>query len=131
MKEGIAKVIGEVQPDHLNNGNAIRSIAVVSGNAGIMHHYGAKPCELKAVAYYMTAHPNKFVKTTGYLDKQMRAVFACHRTRFPEENSPSDTIRLYLNLRSIDFGIRSLKGRAEGFRIPGTVHMHCLPEAGR
>ena len=31
-------------------------------------------------------------------------------------------------IRSIDFGLRSFKGRAEGFRILDQVHMHCLPE---
>ena len=36
----------------------------------------------------------------------------------------------YLKLRSIDAWIRSLKGRAEGFRVLGPLHMHCCAEAG-
>ncbi|MBR1441856.1 MAG: hypothetical protein IJ589_11625 [Lachnospiraceae bacterium] len=38
-------------------------------------------------------------------------------------------IEQYLKIRSVDFGIRSFKGRAEGFRVLGRIHMHCLPEA--
>lgn len=147
MKEGIAKVIGEVKPDvvfapdpcvdsechpdHLNTGNAVRNVAVIAGNEGIMRCYGAQPHAVKAIAFYMTAHPNGYIRTTGFLNQQMKAIFDCHHTQFPKENSPADTIRLYLKLRSIDFGIRSLKGTAEGFRILATIHMHCLPEAGR
>ena len=33
-------------------------------------------------------------------------------------------------LRAADFGLRSMKGRAEGFRVLGVTQMHCLPEAG-
>ena len=43
----------------------------------------------------------------------------------------AQSIPLYLKLRSIDFGIRSLKGCAEGFRVLGVTQMHCLPEAGK
>ena len=37
---------------------------------------------------------------------------------------------LYLKLRAADFGLRSLSGKAEGFRVLGRTQMHCLPEAG-
>ena len=33
-------------------------------------------------------------------------------------------------LAGTDFGMRSFKGQAEGFRVLGPTHMHCLPEAG-
>ena len=32
-------------------------------------------------------------------------------------------------LSSIDFGLRRLKGWAEGFRVLGALHMHCMPES--
>ena len=38
---------------------------------------------------------------------------------------------LYLKLRAADFGLRSLGGKAEGFRVLSKTHMHCLPEAGQ
>ena len=38
-------------------------------------------------------------------------------------------VAAYLKLRAVDFGLRSGKGRAEGFRVLGRTQMHCLPEA--
>ena len=142
---GIARVIGEVQPevllapdpcvrsechiDHLNVGQAVRRLACLAPYEGIMAGYGGKSAPVKALAYYMTARPNSYVATRGHVDKQMKAIFDCHLTQFPPNCAEARSIRLYLTLRSIDFGLRSLKGRAEGFRVLGTTQMHCLPEA--
>ena len=142
---GIAKVIGEVQPevifapdpnvasechvDHLNVGQAVRHLAYLASNGGIMAQYGVKPAPIQALAYYMTARPNRFVLTRGHLQKQLDAIFTCHCSQFPAGCAGADSIRLYLKLRSTDFGIRSLKGQAEGFRVLGQTQMHCLPEA--
>ena len=41
-----------------------------------------------------------------------------------------NAIALYIKLRAADFGLRSMKGQAEGFRVLGVTQMHCLPEAG-
>ena len=143
---GIAKVIGEVQPevifapdpnvssechvDHLNVGQAVRRLAYLASNEGIMAQYGAKPASIQVLAYYMTARPNRFVSTRGHLQKQLDAIFNCHMSQFPAGCAGADSIRLYLKLRSIDFGIRSLKGQAEGFRVLGQTQMHCLPVRG-
>ena len=142
---GIARVIGEVQPevllapdpcvrsechiDHLNVGQAVRRLACLAPYEGIMAGYGGKSAPVKALAYYMTARPNRYVATRDHVDKQMKAIFDCHLTQFPPNCAEARSIRLYLTLRSIDFGLRSLKGRAEGFRVLGTTQMHCLPEA--
>ena len=142
---GIARVIGEVQPevllapdpcvrsechiDHLNVGQAVRRLACLAPYEGIMAGYGGKSAPVKALPYYMTARPNRYVATRGHVDKQMKAIFDCHLTQFPPNCAEARSIRLYLTLRSIDFGLRSLKGRAEGFRVLGTTQMHCLPEA--
>ena len=85
---------------------------------------------VQALAYYMTAKPNRFVKTSGYLQKQLDSIFGCHSSQFPEGCLDAKSIGLYLKLRAVDHGIRSLKGCAEGFRVLGVTHMHCLPEAG-
>ena len=146
MLEGIAKVMGDVQPDvifapdpcvdsechpdHLNTGNAVRRLACVAANPGIMGQYGAKTVALKALAYYMTARPNRYVCVNGHLAKQRKAIFECHLSQFPQTGGPGDSIVLYLKLRAAEFGMRSFKGQAEGFRVLGPVHMHCLPEAG-
>lgn len=141
----IAKVIGETQPqvifapdpcvasechtDHLNVGQAVRRLAYLASNSGIMEQYIAKPSRIQALAYYMTARPNRFVSTRGHLQKQLDAIFSSHLSQFPAGSPGADSIRLYLKLRSVDFGIRSLKGQAEGFRVLGQAQMHCLPEA--
>ncbi|MDO5544673.1 MAG: PIG-L deacetylase family protein [Eubacteriales bacterium] len=142
---GIAQVIGQVQPqaifapdpcvdsechvDHLNVGQAVRRLAYLSSNSGIMEQYGTKSVQIQALAYYMTARPNRFVSTRGHLQKQLDAVFSCHKSQFPPDCAGARSIRLYLKLRALDFGIRSLKGQAEGFRVLGQTQMHCLPEA--
>ena len=142
---GIAKVVGVVQPevifapdpnvssechvDHLNVGQAVRRLAYLASNRGIMAQYGVKPAPIQALAYYMTARPNRFVSTRGQLQKQLDAIFTCHMSQFPAGCAGADSIRLYLKLRSYDFGIRSMKGQAEGFRVLGQTQMHCLPEA--
>ena len=122
-------VRSECHIDHLNVGEAVRRLACLAHYEGIMAGYGGKSAPVKALAYYMTARPNRFVATRGHADRQMKAIFDCHITQFPSNGAEARSIRLYLTLRSIDFGLRSLKGRAEGFRVLGTTQMHCLPEA--
>ena len=146
LTEKIAQVAGDFQPevmlapdpdvtsechaDHRNVGNAVRQAAYFAPYAGIMEGYGAKAAPVQALAYYMTAKPNRFVKTKGYLQLQLKSVFDCHRSQFPENCGEGKSIALYLKLRAVDFGLRSFKGCAEGFRVLGVTHMHCFPEAG-
>ena len=142
----IASVISSFQPDiifapdpspaseshidHLNVGTAVRTLAVNAAIPGIMKKLDAEPCPLKAVAFYMTARPNVYMKTTGFLKKQIDAVFSNHLSQYPLGCPDRKTIPLYLKLRAVDFGMRSFHITAEGFRMLGTIHMHCLPEAG-
>ena len=146
LVQKIARVVGDFQPDviltpdpcvtsechvdHLNVGNAAKQAAYFAPYEGIMAGYGAKAAPVQALAYFMTGKPNRFVKTSGYFQLQQKAIFHCHRSQFPEGSADAKSIGLYLKLRSVDFGIRSLKGCAEGFRVLGVTHMHCLPEAG-
>ena len=143
---GIAKEVGDFKPDvifapdpcvtsechrdHLNVGNAARQIACFAPYKEIMEGYGADFAPVKALAYYMTAKPTQYIKTSGYVKKQLDAIFKCHLSQFPEGCGDAQSIPLYLKIRSIDFGIRSFKGCAEGFRVLGVTQMHCLPEAG-
>ena len=146
LLKGIAGVISDFQPDiifapdpapasechtdHLNVGNAVRNLAVNAIIPGIMKKLGAQPCPLKAVAFYMTAKPNVFMKTTGFLKKQLSAIFDNHLSQYPEGCTDRKSIELYLKLRARYFGMRSFHITAEGLRVLGTTHMHCLPEAG-
>ena len=146
LVEGIARVAGAFQPDvllapdpdvtsechadHRNVGAAVRQVAYFAPYSGIMAGYGAKSAPVQALAYYMTAKPNRYVKTGGYLPLQLKSVFDYHHSQFPEGSGEGNSIALYLKLRAVDFGLRSGKGCAEGFRVLGVTHMHCFPEAG-
>ncbi len=141
--EGIAGAVGDFKPDtvfapdpcvtsechadHLNVGRAASRIACFAPYSGIMSRYGTDPAPVNALCYYMTAKPTRFVKTSGYLKAQSGAIFDCHKSQFADGSG--DAIKIYLKLRALDFGLRSLKGMAEGFRVLGTTQMHCLPEA--
>jgi len=142
----IAKVVGDFKPDvilapdpdvasechvdHLNVGKAAKTVAEFAPYPGIMHQYGAESAPVEALALYMTARPNSYVKTGGYFEKQLESVFDYHLTQFPEGSGDAKSITLYLKLRSAEFGIRNLCLHAEGFRMLNKTQMHCLPEAG-
>ncbi len=146
LVRAVAGVVGEVRPqvllapdpdvtsechvDHKNAGEAAKRLAFFAPFPEIMARYGAKAAPVQALAFYMTAHPNRFVETRGLLSRQTDALL-CHRTQFPADSEAFRSVVLYLKLRAADFGLRSLQGQAEGFRVLGQTHMHCLPEAGR
>ena len=148
LEREIARCVGEFKPqvifapdffvssechaDHVNVGKAAAHVAHNAPYPRLMEHYGAESAPVEAIAFYMTAKPNFFVKTGKRLvEKQLHSVFGIHLSQFPEGCGDAKSISLYTVLRSFDFGLRSLKGRAEGFRVLGRVHMHCLPEAGK
>ncbi len=144
LLRAVAAVIGETQPqvifapdpsvrseghaDHLRVGQCARSLAVTAPFAPIMERLGAKCAQVQAIAFYMTARPSRFVGTRGYFSRQLEAL-DCHASQFPQGCSERNAVRLYLKLRAVDFGIRCGKGLAEGSRVLGQTHMHCLPEA--
>ena len=147
LLEGMARVIGDFGPelifapdprvssechrDHLNVGEAAMQMACFAPYGDIMARYGAKAAPVQALALYMTAKPNRYVAVGPWRKLQEKAIFDCHRSQFPPGCGEGKAIRAYLTLRSLDFALRSGKGRAEGFRVLGQTHMHCLPEAGK
>ena len=147
LLHAMAAVIGDFQPDcifapdpfvssechvdHLRCGQAAGQLAYMAPYAGVMEGYGASPAPVEALAYYMTAKPSAYVKTRGCLERQLHSIFDCHRSQFPAEAAESKALGLYLRLRSADMGLRCGCAAAEGFRVLGRVHMHCLPEAGK
>lgn len=122
-------VPSECHADHLNVGEAARRLAFFAPFAEIMAAAGAESAPVRALAYYMTARPNRFVATAGYRDAQLRAI-RCHESQFPAGSDALRRLETYLRLRDAAFGARSLRRHAEGFRVLGTTQMHCLPEAG-
>ena len=124
-------VTSECHPDHLNVGRAVKELACLMPYAGIAGQYGCTSADVKAVAFYMTAKPNTFVGTKGFFATQLEAIFDCHESQFPQGSEDAKSLALYLKLRAYIFGMKNLSATAEGFRILGKTHMHCLPEAGR
>lgn len=144
LMDRMARAIGEVQPevifapdpfvasechtDHISVGEAARTLAFFAPFAEIMELRGAKSANVEALAFYMTAKPNRFIRTAPYFPRQMEAV-SRHKSQFPEGSDAMKQLTLYLRLRSADFGMRCLSRGAEGYRVLGRTHMHCLPEA--
>lgn len=149
LRKSIAQTIGTIKPDilfsvdpdvpsechidHLNVGQQSKVVANFSTNSHIMARYGTESAPVKAIALYMTDRPNRFVKTNRhFLKLQLDAIFGVHLSQFPPNCSQRQSISLYLKLRSVLFGLRSLSLpslRAESFRVLDTTRMHCLPEA--
>lgn len=124
-------VTSECHADHLNVGECVRRAACFAPYAGIMHAQGLEKAEVKALAYYMTAKANSFVKVSNMqFEKQLSSIFDCHTSQFPKGGEAAKAIRLYLRVRSFDYGLRCFSSHGEAFRVLGTTHMHCLPEAG-
>ncbi len=146
LYDAMAKEIGNIEPDiifatdpdvksechadHLNVGNAAKKLAFFAPFKEIIKAHGANACNVKAIAFYMTNKPNRFIKTSRHVKEQFRAI-ECHESQYPKGSDALKSLKLYLNLRSIEFGIKGLKGRAEGFRVLSRVHMHCVPEMGK
>ena len=144
LLEGIVRVIGDVQPDvifapdpfvpgechfdHLSVGKTARTAAFFAPFREIMSLHGAQCADVQALAYYMTARPNRFVRTNRFFEQQIKAI-KCHSSQFPDGSEALKSLTLYLKLRAFDFGLRSFCGRAEGFRVLGKTQMHCMPEA--
>lgn len=148
LEKGIAEVIADTRPDiifgpdpsprnechtdHLNVGLALKKTGCFAPYSGVMQNlYGTESAPVKAIAFYMTARPNRFVKTGKYLKDQLSAIFECHLSQYPPGSSEAEALRLYLKMRSLQYGIRTLSKGAEGFYVIGQTHMHCLPEADR
>ena len=147
LLRGAARVAGELKPqlifapdpdvtsechvDHRRVGECAKRLGFFAPFAEIMARWGAESAPVEALAFYMTAKPNRFVETRGLLPRQTEAIFSCHQSQFPRGCAEAKSIALYLRLRSADFGLRALCGAAEGFRVLGRTQMHCLPEAGK
>ncbi len=148
LEQGISATIAAVQPDivfapdpasksechedHLRVGRAAQKIGCFAPYSGIMQNlYGTDGAKVQAIAFYMTARPNRFVKTGKRLADQLSAIFDCHRSQYPAGAPESDALKLYLRLRSLQYGLRTLSRGAEGFYVLGQTHLHCLPETGK
>lgn len=148
LERGIAEAIAAVQPDivfapdpasksechedHLRVGRAVQKLGCFAPYSEIMQNlYGTNGAKVQAIAFYMTARPNRFVKTGKRLTDQLSAIFDCHKSQYPAGKAESNALKLYLRLRSLQYGLRTLSRGAEGFYVLGQTHLHCLPETGK
>lgn len=114
----------ESHKDHLNAGNAAREIACFAPYANLMmERFAIRGAQVEALALYMTARPNRFVRVRGLLKRQLSAIFDCHKSQYPDNSEDAAAIKLYLKLRYYQYFAK------EGFRVYSKTHMHCLPEA--
>lgn len=123
-------VTSECHIDHLNVGNSAKHMVCYAPYRQLIANYSADSADVKAIALYMTAKPNRFVGTRGHVKQQLDAIFGYHKSQYPDGCSDIQMITKYIWLRSVFFGIRSLKGNAEGFRVLDKTRMHCMPEGG-
>ncbi len=146
LERGIAETIAAVRPeivfapdpdtgrecheDHLRVGRAAKKLVCFAPYAGIMQNlYGVPSAPVQAIAFYMTARPNRFVRTGKRIRDQYAALFECHKSQYPAGSPDAASLRQYLSLRSAQYGLRTFSRAAEGFRVLGQTHLHCLPEA--
>lgn len=121
-------VISECHTDHLNVGKAVKRIAFFAHHDRIMQENGYDGAQVQALAFYMTANFNSYVKTEGHLEKQLDALFNSHISQYPPGSGDREAINTYIKLRAAINGLKCFSSSAEGFRVLGIVHMHCLPE---
>ncbi len=118
-------VINEAHQDHLNVGVLARELSYFAPFDDIMKKYGCSKAPLKAIAFYMTAKPNTYVRTKGHIREQFEALCA-HES----QKESLKGVYTYLRLRSVLYGIKRLSFGAEAFRAYTAERMHCLPELG-
>jgi|AGTN01.3.fsa_nt_gi Uncharacterized proteins, LmbE homologs len=123
----------ECHADHLKTGQAAANAFIMCGNALIMSDLGGtSPASPKALAHYYTARPNSFVGIKKYLKTQLDAI-SLHKSQFSEEKinggiSEKDGLFIYLKFRAIRFGLKTGKGKAEGFYVMPPLYTHCCAE---
>ncbi|NCA67385.1 MAG: PIG-L family deacetylase [Clostridia bacterium] len=147
MTVAIAKVIAKVKPDvviapdpklpnemhldHLNTGEAASCAIIMSDTYRFMKEYDLPRAETKAIAFYYTARPNRYVNVTKTLKTGYNSVLE-HKSQFPDDeegNRNKKLLWLYFNIQTIRYGLRCFARRAQGFKIYDIKHIHCGPEA--
>ena len=121
-------VPNECHIDHIQIGQQCKIVAKLAPFKEIMEHYGAESAPVKAIALYMTAKPNRYVKTSSDDLKKQFAALKTNVSQYPEGCKDLSAVCTYLKLRSFFYGMRRLRLHSEGFRVIDALHMHCFPE---
>lgn len=148
LTRAIAKKIIEIKPkavfapdpnlqtechiDHLNVGRASANAYHLCANAPFAKEFASDtPASPELLAFYYTDSPNTYFRTGAKHVKKQKEALKLFKSQMEFKDKgmgDGDFIMLYNHFRSIRFGIKTLKGRADGFRCLGNTHTHCCAE---
>lgn len=115
----------ECHPDHVNVGKATTKAVFWASWDKLSARVGlGGSVENINLAYYFTHKPNAYVKVPK--SDVRRQALQLHKSQFTSKQL--DAILTYFNLREIRLGLKSGKGRAEGYRALSPTQQHCFPE---
>ena len=119
-------VPSECHPDHLKTGQAATKAVFLASWPKLTEQLGLEGNVANiTLAYYYTHKPNRYIGVGKFRQMHLDAI-ACHKSQFDESNIK--VFKTYFGLRQIRFGLRSGKGRADGYRVLSPTHQHCFPE---
>ena len=120
-------VRSECHLDHIKTGIAVKTSVIMSPFESVMQSVGGTGCHsVSGLAFYYTDRPNAYVPVKKTFAARKAALLE-HKSQFDEKTI--DDIGMYFKLRSVRFGLRTLKGLSDGYRALSPMHMHCFPEA--
>ena len=126
------KLPSEMHLDHINTGEAASHSLILSDTPRFMKEQGLEAHGVKAIAFYYTARPNRYVRVTKTVKTAIEAIKK-HASQFPQTTTEGayylKMLKLYLNIQGIRYGLRCFSRRAQGFKVYDARHIHCGPEA--
>lgn len=122
----------ECHVDHINVGNATKRAFLFASNPPMAKKAGYDAASPALLAMYYTDEPNYYFATGAKWRKLQKKALACHASQMkytPDKKGSGDMINLYIDFRTLRFGLRTLRfGGAEGFRCLTPTHAHCCAE---
>lgn len=119
-------VPSECHPDHLKTGQAVTQAVFLASWPKLTAQLGLEGSAPNInLAYYYTHKPNRYFGIGKFRKVHLDAI-ACHKSQFDENNLK--VFKTYFGVRQLRFGLRSGKGRADGYRVLSPTHQHCFPE---
>jgi len=119
-------VPSECHPDHLKTGQAVTKAVFLASWPKLTAQLDLEGSAPNInLAYYYTHKPNRYFGIKKFRKVHLDAI-ACHKSQFDENNLK--VFKTYFGVRQLRFGLRSGKGRADGYRVLSPTHQHCFPE---
>jgi N,N'-diacetylchitobiose non-reducing end deacetylase len=119
----------ESHPTHRKTGMAVLEACLFSSMKHFPEPDAINPPithRVSAIGFYATAHPNTYIDITDTYDDKINAILK-HKTQFDEQGAQS--IKMYLDLLSLNNG--KIKGthRAESFKLLPMIVTHMMVES--